>query len=357
MRWGCGVVVQCVPEPRLRGIPRHTRCVRRDDVRCWMRNGARRRDISRWSDTPLARHGLTSRQFEQLRRFPQLYDRQMPPPIEMRHDKVEPNAVLPSRLEDDSGGMLHHLHWGSSSEALMCPVLVEPCRVATQFVEHVGEPEGHEGMGEALGLHGPDESLDDGDAPVLANGAVMESDLLASGPSRETRAVELRSAVGNQMGGLFEAAENGRCRFPEAQARTCGASRDSQNGIDAMLGKAGRVSAMASTKGLLEVDGAPDACRPRRSPSRQLGWRGGMRRQMQNSPLESPCVYVTASGRATVAADRQRRCRAASAPNPVTPFFLEWLHFRLASWATMPALPDPSPSAGSSIGRRNQHAT
>jgi len=47
-------------------------------------------------------------------------------------------------------------------------VLVVPRDVAAQFGPHGGKAQRHEDLSRALRLHGPDEALDDGDAPVLA---------------------------------------------------------------------------------------------------------------------------------------------------------------------------------------------
>lgn len=55
---------------------------------------------------------------------------------------------------------------------------------------------GHKDFPRALVLHRPDETLDDGDAAVLANGAETLVDTPATAPTSESLVNELRALTG-----------------------------------------------------------------------------------------------------------------------------------------------------------------
>jgi len=130
--------------------------------------------------------------------------RKMSLALEMRDRELEFHAAPASGLEARAGRLvrLDRLQRRSSSKSLMRAVLVVPREVEREFVPYVGEPQRHEDRASALGLHGADEPLDDGDAAVLADRAEAQVDSPALRPRSETGAVKLAAPVADEVSGL-----------------------------------------------------------------------------------------------------------------------------------------------------------
>jgi hypothetical protein len=78
---------------------------------------------------------------------------------------------------------------------------VEPARVSVQFPPERLPIQGDGDHPRALLLHGSDAALDDGDAPVHADGTKALLDAAALAPPPKVLAGELRPMVGDEVGG------------------------------------------------------------------------------------------------------------------------------------------------------------
>jgi len=145
--------------------------------------------------------------------------RKMSLALEMRDRELEFHAAPASGLEARAGRLvrLDRLQRRSSSKSLMRAVLVVPREVEREFVPYVGEPQRHEDRASALGLHGADEPLDDGDAAVLADRAEAQVDLPAPCPAFQGRAIELAAPVADEVPGLGLVPADGAIRDVSSQ--------------------------------------------------------------------------------------------------------------------------------------------
>ena len=139
--------------------------------------------------------------------------------VKMRDDKLEFHAALASGLETQAGPFLvrSHLVRRPPCQSLMRPVRVVPREVETEFMPHVGQPQGHEDGACAFGLHGADEPFEDGDAAVLADRAEAQVDLPAPCPAFEGRAIELAAPVADEVPGLGLVPADGAIRDVSSQ--------------------------------------------------------------------------------------------------------------------------------------------
>ena len=76
---------------------------------------------------------------------------------------------------------------------------VVPLDVYRQFPPHIAKPHRNDHGSDALGLQGADETFDDRDAPISADGPEARPDAAASAPTAESATIELRAAIGDQV--------------------------------------------------------------------------------------------------------------------------------------------------------------
>ena len=103
---------------------------------------------------------------------------------------------------------------------LVRAVLVVPGRVGPELALHGAEPEWNQDASGALGLQRADDSLDDRDAPLLADGTEPREDAVPPAPFTEDRAVELLALVGDDVPRASSGQRRPRTRYlPEDGAR------------------------------------------------------------------------------------------------------------------------------------------
>ncbi len=84
-------------------------------------------------------------------------------------------------------------------EHLVRPIAVVPLSEDREFALDCSEPERDQDSSRALGLHGPDEALDDRDAAVVPDGAEALTSAAAATPSTEPDGCELSALVGDEV--------------------------------------------------------------------------------------------------------------------------------------------------------------
>jgi hypothetical protein len=166
-------------------------------------NARNRSDFSAWTDPSVEEHP-TSTARNSCSTF-QFYDGKMPSAFEARDCELDRNCVFASRFK--TGDFVIdseiNVYWDSSTESLMWSMLVVPADVECNLTSDAFITQRNKNTSGAFVLYGAYQSLDDGDAPIIANGseALFDVPWFGAAPPSEFIRCELTSLVGNEMFG------------------------------------------------------------------------------------------------------------------------------------------------------------
>ncbi len=129
----------------------------------------------------------------------------MPSVIEACDHETDRICIFPSGLKAGNVVLdsVIHAHGDTSTESLMWSMLVVPVDVECNLTSDAFKTQRNKNTSGAFVLHGAYQSLDDGDAPIIANGseALFDVPRFGTAPPSEFIRCELTALVGNEMFG------------------------------------------------------------------------------------------------------------------------------------------------------------